>query len=60
MNKGSRVNRIECREVVGATVLKCDDENATALIAYDEGGQGWWPLNCLELQQPDYAGATDA
>ena len=59
MNIGSRVNRIERREIVGATVLECNNESATALILYDEGGQGWWPFDCLELQQPAYDDNND-
>jgi hypothetical protein len=47
MKVGSRVNRLEYREVTGATTLEIDGENA--LIEYDEGGRGWWPVNCLEL-----------
>ena len=38
---GGRVNRIEDREVTGATVLAIDDQGAgmvNAEIAYDEGG----------------------
>ena len=51
---GSRVNRIESREVTGATVLEIKlsntpiDENCIK-IAYDEGGEGWWPESCLTL-----------
>ena len=46
MKVGTRVNRLEDREVTGATVLETDGENA--LIAYDEGGQGWWPIQALQ------------
>jgi len=48
---GSRVNRIEDREIVGATVLAIDDQGGGMIyveIAYDEGGTGWWPIECLE------------
>lgn len=48
MKPGDRVNRIDGREIVGATVIEIDGENA--LIEYDEGGQGWWPLDALEPQ----------
>lgn len=47
MQVGDRVNRIENREIVGATVLAIEGENV--LIAYDEGGEGWWPITTLEL-----------
>jgi len=46
MTVNDRVNRKESREVTGATILEIDGDNA--LISYDEGGQGWWPLACLE------------
>ena len=45
MEVGTRVNRLETREVTGATVLQTDGENV--LIAYDEGGKGWWPLSSI-------------
>jgi len=44
-NVGDRVNRVEDREVAGGTVLETDGENV--LIAYDEGGTGWWPASSL-------------
>ena len=47
---GDRVNRIEDREVTGATVIAIDGENCE--IAYDEGGSGWWPYDALELIEP--------
>lgn len=47
MNVGDKVERIEDREVVGATVLRVDGENV--LLAYDEGGEGWWPVDCVRL-----------
>jgi hypothetical protein len=40
-----RVNRIQSAEPTGATIL--DLRFDIALIEYDEGGQGWWPLNAL-------------
>ena len=46
MKVGTRVNRLEDREVTGATVLETDGENV--LIEYDEGGQGWWAINALQ------------
>lgn len=45
MKAGTRVNRLEDREVTGATVLETDGENV--LIAYDEGGEGWWSLSSI-------------
>lgn len=37
-------------------------EANSVLIAYDEGGQGWWPVDCLEKLPPpatltEYPGA---
>jgi len=49
MKIGSKVDRIEDRAITGATILEIDGENA--LIKYDEGGQGWWPLQYLRLAQ---------
>lgn len=49
MNINDRVNRIEDRPVTGATVLNVDVATNSILIAYDEGGQGWWPADCLEV-----------
>lgn len=43
---GQRVERLEDRPQVAATVLEVTPAGA-ALIAYDEGGQGWWPVECL-------------
>lgn len=42
---GDRVNRVEDRDEVGATVVEIDGESV--LIAYDEGGEGWWPASAL-------------
>lgn len=49
-----RVRRIEDREIVGATVLgfEPDMNSWNYEIAYDEGGTGWWPENCLEAEPP--------
>jgi|GEM_PF-1161934 len=49
MTVNDRVTRLESREFTGALILAVDGDNA--LLAYDEGGQGWWPLACLELEQ---------
>lgn len=45
---GDRVNRIEDREVTGATVIAIDGEHIE--IEYDEGGTGWWPPEALEAE----------
>jgi len=50
MNVGDIVWRIEARRVTRAIVLAVDGDNV--LIAYDEGGEGWWPLACLKGQKP--------
>lgn len=42
---GQKVNRIENREVTGATVIAVDGEYFE--IDYDEGGSGWWPADSL-------------
>ena len=44
-NVGDRVKRVEDRETTGATVLETDGENV--LIAYDDGGTGWWLRSAL-------------
>jgi len=46
MLRNARVKRIENRKSTAATVLDTDGENV--LIAYDEGGEGWWPISSLE------------
>lgn len=48
---GDRVNRIEDREVTGATVLAVQesDNGDVYELQYDEGGSGWWPENCIQL-----------
>lgn len=49
MQSGDRVDRLEEREVTGATVLEVVEtgDGPIARLAYDEGGEGWWPLDCL-------------
>lgn len=44
---GSRCNRIEQRPTRAATIISID-EFGNAFIAYEEGGNGWWPIDCLE------------
>lgn len=48
MQPGDRVNRLEDREVTGATVLSVQDGGDLVEIEYDEGGTGQWPADCLE------------
>jgi len=45
MNIGDRVERIERRDTTGARIVEID--GASARLAYDEGGEGWWPLDAL-------------
>lgn len=47
MKPSDRVNRFQEQQPAGATILEVRWDNA--LIEYDEGGQGWWPLGCLQL-----------
>jgi hypothetical protein len=47
MNINDRVNRIEDRATTGAVIIDIDHESASALIQYDEGGEGWWPLDSI-------------
>ena len=49
-NVGDRVNRIEDREVTGATITAVQEhgEQTSYEIQYDEGGSGWWPESCLQ------------
>lgn len=53
---GQRVDRIEDREVTGATIirLQLDNEryeNSCAELEYDEGGSGWWPLSAIKPKE---------
>lgn len=51
---GQRVNRIEMRDIVGATVISFEPtiynigSDYVYYIKYDEGGFGYWPENSLE------------
>ena len=49
---GTRVERREQRDVTGATVLAVD-ESGNILVAYDEGGEGWWPPEALDPAPPE-------
>jgi len=47
---GDRVDRVEDREITGATVLTVQEvgNQISYEIQYDEGGSGWWPESCLK------------
>ena len=49
---GNRVHRIEARAETGGAVLEAVQlsEGTSYLIAYDEGGQGWWPEDSLQVE----------
>lgn len=47
MKPQDRVNRIQEQQPTAATVLEVRWD--TVLIEYEEGGQGWWPISCLEI-----------
>ena len=56
-----QLGAVSVRSVRGSVADQC---RALGLKVGDtiegtEGGQGWWPLNCLELQQPAYADSKD-
>lgn len=49
---GQHVHRIEDREVTGATIVSIvesptSEDEATVELAYDEGGNGWWPVSSI-------------
>ena len=49
-NVGDRVERIENREVVGATIISIkehEDGEISVELQYDEGGSGWWPTTAI-------------
>jgi hypothetical protein len=51
---GQRVKRKENREITGAVIINfyINNEGETIVeIKYDEGGSGWWPIDCLELEE---------
>lgn len=50
MKASDRVFRIQDSEPRGATVRLV--QGLSALIEYEEGGEGWWPIECLELDDP--------
>ena len=47
MKPTDRVNRIQEQQPTAATVLEVRWD--IVLIEYEEGGQGWWPINCLTI-----------
>lgn len=49
---GDRVDRIEDREVTGATIIAIVEgvEYISVELQYDEGGSGWWPIECIRLK----------
>ena len=47
MKPSDRVNRLQSQGPTGATILEVRWDYA--LLEYDEGGQGWWPLGCLQI-----------
>lgn len=46
---GDRVERIEDREITGATVLSIQTVGDETILElqYDEGGTGWWPATSI-------------
>jgi hypothetical protein len=50
---GATVRRIEPPTNGLATVIAVDaaaSEDISVCVAYAEGGEGWWPLDCLSLE----------
>lgn len=49
-NVGDRVDRIEDREVTGATIISIQQVNNDIIVElqYDEGGSGWWPASSIK------------
>jgi len=47
MKPSDRVDRLQSQQPTGATILEVRWDYA--LLEYDEGGQGWWPLGCLQI-----------
>ena len=47
---GDRVDRIENREVTGATIISIQETGNSVCVElqYDEGGTGWWPIDCIK------------
>lgn len=50
---GQRVRRRENRVSTGATILDADPadpQEPMYRLAYDEGGEGWWPQGALSAE----------
>lgn len=49
-NIGDRVDRIEDREITGATIISIQvtDDHIIVELQYDEGGSGWWPVSAIK------------
>jgi hypothetical protein len=47
MKPQDRVNRLQEQQPTAATVLEVRWD--TVLIEYEEGGQGWWPIDRLSI-----------
>lgn len=49
---GDRVDRIEDREVTGATIVSIQEvgDSVCVELQYDEDPSktGWWPVNCIK------------
>ena len=47
---GQRVDRIEDREITGATIISIQETGDITCVElqYDEGSTGWWPVNCIK------------
>lgn len=47
---GQRVDRIEDKEITGATIISIQETgDFTGIeLQYDEGSTGWWPVNCIK------------
>lgn len=50
---GDRVNRIEDRDILGATIISIQQQEHSFFVElqYDEGGSGWWPVSCIEYPE---------
>lgn len=50
---GDRVERIEDRPVISATIITIQEVDSTTIVElqYDEGGTGWWPVSCIRPLQ---------
>ena len=46
---GDHVRRLEDRVTVKAVVIAVNETEEYYEIEYEEGGSGWWPVECLVL-----------